>query len=81
MAPFDHKYEVEAGADNVTEPPEQNVVGPPAVMVGTAGSALTVTVVAVLEALRHPEAFVTCTVYVPAVVTLIDGVVAPFDHK
>jgi hypothetical protein len=50
---------VEAGADNVTEPPEQKVVGPPAVMVGTAGSAFTVTVVAVLEALRHPEALPT----------------------
>lgn len=29
----------------VTEPPEQNVVGPPATMVGTGGRGLTVTVV------------------------------------
>lgn len=45
VAPLDHKYEEEAGAESVTEPPEQNVVGPPAEIVGVAGAALTVTVV------------------------------------
>ena len=45
VAPFDHKYEVDAGADSVTVPPAQNVVGPPAVIVGVAGTGFTVTVV------------------------------------
>lgn len=59
VAPFDHKYEVDAGAESVTEPPAQNVVGPPAVIVGMAGKAFTVTTVAALAALKHPEAFPT----------------------
>ena len=44
---------------NVTEPPSQKVVGPPAVMVGTAGFGFTVTVL--LEVFEHPLASVTCT--------------------
>jgi hypothetical protein len=43
----------------VTEPPAQNVVGPPAVIVGVGGG-LTVTVVAAEVALQ-PFAFVTVT--------------------
>ena len=41
----------------------------------------TVTIVGTDEALWHPLAFATFTVYVPAVVILILAVVAPFDHR
>ena len=44
---------------SVTDPPEQNVVEPPAVTVGVAGVGFTVTVVAELAALWHPDGFVT----------------------
>jgi hypothetical protein len=43
VAPVDHKYVVPALEVKVTLPPAQNVVGPPAVIVGVAGNALTVT--------------------------------------
>jgi len=46
----------------VTLPPAQNVVGPEAVIVGVAGRALTVTVVAFEGTLWHPFGFVTRTV-------------------
>src|ERR1051325_6984418 len=39
----------------VTEPPAQNVVGPPGVMVGVAGVGFTVTVVAADGALEQPR--------------------------
>jgi len=51
---------VEDGAVSVTEPPAQNVVGPPAVITGVGGVALTVTVVAADVALQ-PLALVTVT--------------------
>ena len=65
----------------VTLPPAQKVVGPPAVIVGIPGKAFTVTIVATDDALWHPLAFATLTLYAPAVVTLILWVVAPFDHR
>jgi hypothetical protein len=43
----------------VTLPPAQKVVGPPAVIVGVAGKAFTVTTVAAEAKLWHPAAFVT----------------------
>jgi hypothetical protein len=46
VAPFDQVFPVADEEVNVTEPPAQKVVGPPAIMVGTAGSGFTVTVVA-----------------------------------
>jgi hypothetical protein len=64
----------------VTEPPAQNVVGPLAVIVGVGGIALTVTVVGA-DVAPQPFPFETVTEYEPAVVTVIDRVVAPFDHK
>ena len=64
---------------SVTDPPEQNVTGPPDVIVGVEGSAFTVTVVAADVADVQP-AVVTATVYVPEVVTVIDCVVAPVDQ-
>jgi hypothetical protein len=48
------------GALSVTEPPSQNVVGPPAVMAGVDGFAFTVTVVAA-DAAGQPLPFVTVT--------------------
>ena len=50
-----------------TEPPAQNVVGPPGVTVGVAGIGLTVTTVAADAADEQPFA-VTTTVYDPLVV-------------
>jgi hypothetical protein len=46
VAPFDHRLLVADDEVNTTLPPEQNVVGPPAVIVGVAGTGLTVTTVA-----------------------------------
>ena len=62
VAPVDHRYDVPALEVNVTLPPAQNVVEPPAVIVGLAGNALAVTAVAADEALWQPLALVTCTV-------------------
>lgn len=47
VAPVDQVFPVADDEVRITEPPVQKVVGPPAVMVGTAGSGFTVTVVAV----------------------------------
>ena len=52
-----------------TDPPVQNVVGPPALIVGVTGAGLTVTVVALLASLEQPEV-VTITVYEPEAVAL-----------
>ena len=69
MAPVDHRYVVPAEAVKVTEPPAQNVVGPPAVIAGAAGVGFTTTVVGADVALQ-PKA-PTVTEYVPAVETVI----------
>lgn len=45
VAPLDQKLLLAEEDVKVTEPPAQNVVGPLAVMVGTAGMVLTVTVI------------------------------------
>ena len=79
VAPFDHKYEVPALAVKRTLPPEQNVSGPLAVIVGV-GALPTVT--EVLEDVAEQPLFcVTLTLYDPPVVTLIEDVVEPSDHK
>ncbi|MNU79314.1 hypothetical protein D3C71_689280 [compost metagenome] len=78
VPPFDQVFPVVADDVKTTEPPAQNVVGPPAVIVGTAGSGFTVTVVATDVAEQTP--FETVTVYVPLAVTVIIWVVAPFDQ-
>ena len=80
--PGDHKYDVEVGAESITEPPAQKVIGPPAVMVGVEGNGFTVTVTGELAGLEQPAALVTTTEYVPEVVTLMLEVVKlPGDHK
>ena len=45
VAPLDHVFNDGDEDDNTTLPPEQNVVAPPAVIVGVAGVDVTVTVV------------------------------------
>jgi hypothetical protein len=62
VAPVDHKYVTPALEVSVTLPPVHKVVGPPAVIVGCAGTGFTVTVVAAEGTLWHPLTFVTCTV-------------------
>ena len=52
---------------------------PPAVIVAV-GKAFTTTVVAADVAV-HPELFATCTVYEPAVDTVMLALVAPLLHK
>jgi hypothetical protein len=59
VAPFDQRYEEAEDAVSVTEPPAQNVVGPPAVMVGV-GTAFTVTAMAA-EVAEQPFASVVVT--------------------
>ena len=44
--PFDQRYEAESGADKSTDPPEQNVVDPEAVIAGLEGGVFTVTITA-----------------------------------
>ena len=51
VTPFDHNQDEAAVEVKVTLPPIQKVVGPPAVIVGVAGKASTVSTVAVDEAL------------------------------
>jgi hypothetical protein len=79
VAPVDQVLPVADEEVKTTLPPVQNVVGPPAVMVGVAGIGFTVTIVPADAADIQPP-LVTVTVYVPAVVTVIEGVVAPVDH-
>ncbi len=62
-----------------TEPPSQNVVVLPAVIVGVAGVVFTVTEIVFDVGDTHVPSFPT-TEYVPAVVTVIDCVVAPVDQ-
>ena len=75
VAPVLQWYELALDAVSVTLPPAQNVVGPPAVIVGV-GFGLTVTTVAA-EVPLQPFASVTVTLYEPLVLTVIDCVVAP----
>ena len=60
MAPFDQVFPVADEEVRVTEPPVQKLVGPLAVIVGTAGSGFTVTVVA--ADVYEQEPFETVTV-------------------
>ena len=64
---------------NTTEPPAQNVVVLPAVIVGVAGVGLTVTAIVLDEGDEHVP-LLLITEYDPDVVTVIDCVVAPFDQ-
>ena len=79
VAPVDQVFPVAEDDVKTTDPPEQKVVGPPAVMVGAVGIEFTVTVVPADDEDVQPDA-VAVTVYVPAVETVIEGVVAPVDQ-
>jgi hypothetical protein len=70
VAPVDQVFPVALEDVNTTDPPAQNVVGPPAVIIGVAGTGFTVTVVGA-DAAEHVP-FDTVTEYVPDVVTVID---------
>ena len=60
VAPVLHNHDVPADAVNVTDPPAQMVVGPPAVTVAV-GNGFTVTCVAA-DVAEHPFPSVTVTV-------------------
>ena len=60
--------------------PEQIATEPLGESTGVVGLALIVTVVAAETALQ-PLAFVTVTLYWPALLTTSDCPVAPFDHR
>ena len=62
VAPFDHTLLVAEEDVSTTDPPEQNVVEPPAEIVGVDGIGLTVTVVAADVPDVQPAAVVTATV-------------------
>ena len=79
VSPVDQTFPLAVDEVNTTDPPAQNVVEPPAVIVGVAGIGLTVTVVPAEVADVQP-ADVTATVYVPLAETVIDCVVAPVDQ-
>ena len=68
-----------AGAASTTCPPAQKLVGPSGVIVAS-GSAFTITSVGAAEVAAHPFASTMVTEYEPVLVTVIDGVVAPFDQ-
>jgi hypothetical protein len=79
VAPFDQRFPLAAEEVSTTLSPSQNVVGPPADIVGVAGIGLTVTTVAAEgDDVQAPS--VVVTVYDPGVVTVMEGVVAPFDQ-
>ncbi len=79
VAPVDQVFPVAELDVRVTDPPVQNVVAEPALIVGLAGIAFTVTTSASEVADVQPLV-VTATVYVPAVLTVISCVVAPVDQ-
>jgi hypothetical protein len=59
LAPLDQVFPVALEEVKTTELPAQNVVGPPAVIVGVAGKGLTVTTVGVELAVQFPLDAVT----------------------
>jgi hypothetical protein len=77
VAPVDQRYDAPLEAVSATLPPVQNVVGPPVIVAVTGTGAATV----VVPDATQPAAAVTCTLYVPAVETEIDWVVAPVDQR
>jgi hypothetical protein len=78
VAPVDQRFPVSAEDVSVTEPPAQKELGP--LIVGVGGSGFEVTTKAA-EVEEQPLAFVTVTLYEPAVETVIDCVVAPVDQR
>jgi hypothetical protein len=78
VAPLDQVFPVVLDDVSTTEPPAQNVVALPAVIVGVVGKGLTVTTVGAELAEQFP--FDTVTEYDPLCETVMDCVVAPLDQ-
>ena len=78
VAPVDQRFPVADDEVRVIVRPAQNDVGP--LMVGVAAAGLDVMATAADVALQ-PPAFVTVTLYEPAVETVIDCVAAPVDQR
>ena len=76
ISPVDQTLPVAADEVRTTEPPAQKVVVELAVIVGVAGTGLTVTEVEAETPEAQPEAM-TSTEKLPEVVTVIDCVVSP----
>jgi hypothetical protein len=70
VSPVFHEYKLAALAVKFTEPPVQNVVAPPGVIIGV-GKALTVTLVAE-DVAEQPFTSVIVTVLPPDVVAIAD---------
>jgi hypothetical protein len=82
VAPVDQVLPVACEEVSTTLPPEQKVVGPPAVTVGVAGPAVTVTAMAGDVLVHQPLVpSLVVSVYDPVVVAVMDWVVAPVDHE
>lgn len=79
VAPLFQRYVEPPLAVKVTFDPLQKVVGPPAVIVAV-GIVFT-TILIGADVVEHPAAFVIVTVLEPAVVAVIEAVVAPVLHK
>ena len=69
VAPLLHNQDAPADAVSITEPPLQNVTGPPAVIVAV-GNGLTVTRLLLIRA-EHVGCIGNCYSIDPAVVTLV----------
>src|SRR5437773_9644720 len=81
VAPGPHRYLEAADDVRVTEPPWQNVVGPPGVIVGVGLRSAERSVGQEGSVRGQPLASVTVTEYVPEALTVIDWVGAPVHHK
>jgi len=70
VAPFDQRLPVADDEVKTTEPPEQNVVDPLAVIVGTVGNAFTV--IPIGDDIAEQKPLLTVTEYDPEVETVMD---------
>jgi len=79
VAPFDQRYPLDWDDVSVNTVPGQTFNDPLAVTVGTAGAAFASTIIGAEVPAQLPPPVVT--VNVPEFETVIDWVVAPFDHE
>ena len=79
VSPVLHEYKLASVAVKFTDPPAQNIVAPPGLIVG-AGKAFTVTVV-VDDVAEHPFTSVIVTVLPPEVVAITACVASPVLHE
>ncbi len=70
VAPFDQVFPVALDEVRTTDPPEQKVIAPPALIVGAVGEGFTTTTVG--EELEVQVPLETTTEYDPPCVTVID---------